>query len=120
MAITKEVEQKIQTRASAEKVEDIESRTRKLEKFCEFEGFRKKVAQIINESFGKEEFRNKSKSVINDHLRKDEVITLIKKYAGREIDARRLKSSYRMNSIITSAIVAGIITIVGWLLSKFL
>ena len=81
----------------------LEKKIKLTTKFCEYEAFREKVIKIINE-----------------HLKNDGIINLIKGYASREIDNRKLKSSDKWTTILISAGVSSLVAISAGIVIHFL
>lgn len=114
--MSKELEQKIQTRASVEKVDDLEARLRKTENFCSYESFRNKTVKIIQDLYKTDEFCAKIKLIFSDSMKMENFTNKVKHISQEEvrdyIDRSRIKTIFWIIAIV-------IVAFVGMFIQKF-
>lgn len=119
MTTIKDLEKKMGTFVSTENLDGIDERVSKLEAINEYKKFQDRVVAVIHETFKAENFRNKCKEIMRDYLKNDEVINVVKNYAGREIDNRKLRSNDRTTTILIAGGVSFVVTIAGVIAQHF-
>jgi hypothetical protein len=113
MSTVKELEQKVHKMATAEDYSNLSSRVDRIEDKLTSDKFDKRVEQIIEKFCQMEGFKNRTKNIINDQSKQDDFIQRIKKYAGREIDDRKLKSYSIGTLIVITASITIITTVIA-------